>query len=199
MSCPECRGHIQSIAPNWQSLKILSFINSNYNPTDLIIQPKTKIKSLKPRITFHLVYIISKLKLFLKYSFYTSLVLLAIYILSILVRNTCIIDFRIPIWLIVYSMMKHSLFKRVHKTRIKSSLFIILIILFWYLFGISWLKDILAKSDSFDEIYSNKWCMITLSIQWIFCSFWFFTTTLTIIGELILFFICISLFNGSGK
>jgi len=198
--CPDCRSYIQNIAPNWQSLRILSFIKNNEQKQQItFIKTKQNIQT-KQRIRNYflliLKYLQPKIKFVLFYAYYICLVALLIYSLSILIFNICFIDYRIPLWTIIYSLTKIVLLNLPFKSDILSGFFIfiffIIFILIWYFIGTLWMLELFYSTSV--KITSNKCCFVTLFIQWILFGVWFLNITFNLIGEFISLILCYFLF-----
>lgn len=198
--CPDCRSYIQNIAPNWQSLRILSFIKNNeQNKQQITLINKTKQNiQRKQRTNIILKYLLPKLKFVLFYAYYICLVALLIYSFSILLINFCLIDYRIPLWTIIYSLTKIALLNIPFKSDIISGLFIfiffIIFILIWYFIGTLWMLELFYSTSVYEKITSNKCCFVTLIVQWILFGVWFLNITFNLIGEFISLILCYILF-----
>ncbi len=208
--CPECRGNIQNIAPNWQLLRIVSYINNHQaeeqplliaananNDDEQINCLSSKFIQLYNKIS----NLSSRDKLVLFYVVFIALPVLSIYPFSLAIvginDNICPIDYRIPIWVIVYGIIGivltlvyvirsvYCVFKSEHVRSqtfmrlINTFIFLLILFLFvWFFVGTAWVFNVYSRVNYVNN-YSNNYCQPdmfkfafgTLIVQWFFFGF----------------------------
>jgi hypothetical protein len=184
-SCSECRGDIQQIAPNWQSLRLLSFIKNEKEMLTEIIKPK--IKNL---VEQH-VSISTRLR-FLFQKYFKSVIIVLLISISIIyfhfqVLKFCSINHGISVLTIVLTIFKfpHTQYFDSIKRLIEHGFFwffqIIFIIVYYFIIHF-WIVEIYSKC--INEIFvSNRFCFIILAIQRLFFGIWFIAITIYLVLE----------------